>query len=176
MEGCGGACKFKQTIRGGRIVCLREMLTDETGKKGSEKPERHWIHFVYFQVKCLDYFASVVAKLCLWHGTMSFVSCLREKTVITKKGYQHLKDAGETKDMAASYSKFGFAIERHTNPSWKTSCIQIQFVSMWSQVSNYASGLVLVAVKWLTKCRKHGSIPTSSWWKWQQKDNKRGRQ
>ena len=93
------------------------MLTDETGKKSKEQPERHWIHFVYFQVKCLNYFASVVAKLCLWRGTMSFVSCLREKTVITQRDISLLKDTGKTKDMAASYSKCGFTLETDTDLS-----------------------------------------------------------
>ena len=63
-------------------------------------------------------FASVVAKLCLWRGIVSFVSCLREKTVITKKGYQPLKDTGKTEDMSASYSSF--TLETRTDLSWKT--------------------------------------------------------
>lgn len=64
---------------------MREKDVDRwNGEEGREQPKGHWIHFVYFQVICLNSFASVVAKVYLWRGTMSFVSCLRHNTVITK--------------------------------------------------------------------------------------------
>lgn len=104
MEGCGGACKFKQTIRVGRIVCLREMLTDETGGKNGKRGAGEALN-------SLCVFPSQMSRLfCLCGGKTVFVAWHHVFRVLfegedchdKKKGYQPLKNTGKTKDMAAS--------------------------------------------------------------------------
>lgn len=124
------------------------MLTDETGKK---QPERHWIHFVYFQVKCLNFFASVVVFVA-WHNV--FCVSFEGEDCHNIKGYQSLKDTGKTED---SKLLFGFTLETHTQIHYeKHSFIQNDLILMSSQVSNYITSiLVLLWSGKKKKCRKY---------------------
>lgn len=70
-------------------------------------------------------FPSQMSQLfCLCGGKTVFVAWHHVFCVLfegedchNKKGYQTLKDTGKTKDMAASFSKFGFTLETHPDLS-----------------------------------------------------------